>query len=164
MANMGVFSDVDMAFPSFAYLSSRVLSNFPKFQPGGSWEKPTVTESPVLTLTNSSLVRTKMIVFKLPPGPGRLRLNVWLPMCSSITASRTGNSFVLLRLLTTFISPPPAGAAHTGETTKRRLLNHHVLARLQDSLALFVMLKPLSTRVASTKQANNVKGDCEQCS
>src|SRR5215831_15112444 len=66
--------------------------------------------------------------------------------------------------LTTFISPPPAGAPHTGETTKRRLLNHHVLARLEDSLALFVMLKPLSTRAASTKQADNVKGDREQCS
>src|SRR5215831_18580212 len=66
--------------------------------------------------------------------------------------------------LTTFISPPPVGAPHTGETTKRRLLNHHVLARLEDSLTLFVMLKPLSTRAASTKQANNVKGGREQCS
>src|SRR5215470_19865943 len=67
-------------------------------------------------------------------------------------------------LLTTFISAPLAPATHTGETTKRRLLNHHVLARLEDWLALFVMLRPPFDAAASTKQAGNVKGDWEQCS
>src|SRR5215472_3507466 len=67
-------------------------------------------------------------------------------------------------LLTTFISAPPARAPHTGETTKRRLLNHHVLPRPEDWLALFVMLNPPFDTTASTRQASNVKGDCEQCS
>jgi len=41
---------------------------------------------------------------------------------------------------------------------KRRLHSHHILARLEDSLALFVMPTPPFDATASTKQASNVKG------